>query len=54
MSLQEEQKNREKRASGPKPTEGQDEDYDVYLFWPSLSSRDIFTRDTPSLPLYEV
>ncbi|KAI0277636.1 hypothetical protein BGY98DRAFT_1097319 [Russula aff. rugulosa BPL654] len=36
------------------PTEGQDEEYDVYLFWPSLSSRDVSSGagDTPSSPLY--
>jgi len=51
MSVQE-QKNPEKLTTGPKPTE--DEEYDVYLFWPSLSSRDVSSGpgDTPSSPLY--
>jgi hypothetical protein len=54
MSLQE-QKNPEKLATGQKPTEG-DEEYDVYLFWPSLSNRDVSSGpgDTPSSPLYGV
>jgi hypothetical protein len=55
MSLQE-QKNSKKPATEQKPTGGQDEEYDVYLFWPSLSSRDVSSGpgDTPSSPLYGV
>jgi len=53
---QQEQKMLEKRALTTKPAEGQDEDYDLYLFWPSLSSRDVSSGsgDPPSSPLYGV
>lgn len=30
-----------------------DEEYDLYLFWPSLSGQDV-AGDTPSSPLYGV
>ena len=43
-------------ATGQKLAERQDEEYDMYLFWPSLSRRDMSsdTGDTPSSPLYGV
>jgi hypothetical protein len=54
MSLQE-PKNTEKLVMGQKPTEREDEEYDMYLFWPSLNSRDVSSGpgDTAS-PLYGV
>ena len=39
------------RRENPDP---QEEDYDLYLFWPSLSNRDLSSGDTPSSPLYGV
>jgi hypothetical protein len=30
------------------------DDYDVYLFWPSLNNREDSPRDSPSSPLYGV
>ncbi|KAF8481727.1 hypothetical protein DFH94DRAFT_405642 [Russula ochroleuca] len=35
-----------------KPAQDQDDDYDVYLFWPSLSRRDVSSQDPSSSPLY--
>jgi hypothetical protein len=32
----------------------EEDDYDLYLFWPSLSSRDDSSGDPPSSPLYGV
>jgi hypothetical protein len=29
-------------------------DYDIYLFWPSLSNRDVSSDEAPSSPLYGV
>ena len=53
---QKEQKNPKQLATGQIPTDGQDEEYDLYLFWPSLSSRDVLSGsgDPPSSPLYGV
>jgi hypothetical protein len=31
-----------------------DHDYDIYLFWPSLSNRDFSSDEAPSSPLYGV
>jgi hypothetical protein len=46
----------EKRALTTQPAEGQDEEYDVLLFWPSLNSRGVSSgsADPPSSPLYGV
>ncbi|KAH9993958.1 hypothetical protein BJV77DRAFT_961616 [Russula vinacea] len=46
------QKNLEERDCGPEPPQEQDDDYDVYLFWPSLSRRDVSSQDPSSSPLY--
>jgi hypothetical protein len=32
----------------------QEDDYDIYLFWPSLSNRDVSSEEAPSSPLYGV
>lgn len=55
MSFQE-QKNADKHATGQKLNEGLDEEYDVYLFWPSLCRENVSSSagDTPSSPLYGV
>src|SRR5712672_1933721 len=36
------------------PGHEQDDDYDIYLFWPSRSNRDVSSGGPPSSPLYEV
>jgi len=51
MSLRD-QKSHEERVYRPKPAQEQDDDYDVYLFWPSMSSQDVSSGDPPSSPLY--
>lgn len=47
------QKNPE-RLTRQNTMEGQDDEYDLYLFWPSMSGRDVSSDsgDTPSSPLY--
>ena len=47
------QRNYEERTRREKPTPEQEE-YDLYLFWPSLSNRDLSSGDPPSSPLYGV
>ena len=37
-----------------KLTQNQEDDYDLYLFWPSLSNRDISSEESQSSPLYGV
>ena len=32
----------------------QEDDYDLYLFWPSLRNRDVSSGDPPSSPLFGV
>ena len=52
---QRDQKTHEKSwAQREKPAPQQEEEYDLYLFWPSLSNRDVSSGDTPSSPLYGV
>jgi len=45
------QRNYEERTRREKPAPEQEE-YDLYLFWPSLSNRDLSSGDSPSSPLY--
>ena len=47
------QRNYEERTRREKPAPEQEE-YDLYLFWPSLSNRDLSSGDSPSSPLYGV
>ncbi|KAF8472904.1 hypothetical protein DFH94DRAFT_142651 [Russula ochroleuca] len=49
---QRDQENHEERVRGTEPAQDQDDDYDVYLFWPSLSRRDVSSQDPSSSPLY--
>src|SRR5579863_4283116 len=48
------QKNYEEWTRQEKPVPKQEEEYDLYLFWPSLSNRDLSSGDPPSSPLYGV
>ena len=48
------QKNYEEWTRQEKPAPKQEEEYDLYLFWPSLSNRDLSSGDSPSSPLYGV
>ncbi len=48
------QKGHEGRALPEKRPQNQEDDYDVYLFWPSLSNRDVSSEEPPSSPLYGV
>lgn len=41
-------------ALSAKLTQNQEDDYDIYLFWPSLSNRDVSSEEPPSSPLYGV
>lgn len=47
------QRNYEERTRREKPAPEQEE-YDLYLFWPSLSNRDLSSGDPLSSPLYGV
>jgi len=49
---QRDQKTHEKSWARREKPAPQEEDYDLYLFWPSLSNQDVSSRDTPSSPLY--
>lgn len=46
------QKVHESGALPAKLAQDQEDDYDVYLFWPSLSNRDVSSEEPPSSPLY--
>ncbi|KAI0305611.1 hypothetical protein B0F90DRAFT_1666463 [Multifurca ochricompacta] len=51
MSQRDEKQHEEKL----RPAQGQEDDYDIYLFWPSLSNRDVSSEGPPSSsssPLY--
>ena len=50
---QRDQKNYEQRLRGSDPAQ-EEEEYDMYLFWPSLSNGDVSSGDPPSSPLYGV
>jgi len=46
------QKGHEGGTLPAKPPQSQEDDYDIYLFWPSLSNRDVSSEEPPSSPLY--
>ncbi|KAH9083544.1 hypothetical protein EDB83DRAFT_2562646 [Lactarius deliciosus] len=46
------QKGHEGGAFPAKHPHNQEDDYDIYLFWPSLSNRDVSSDEPPSSPLY--
>ncbi|KAF8274540.1 hypothetical protein EI94DRAFT_692312 [Lactarius quietus] len=46
------QKVHESGALPAKHPQNQEDDYDIYLFWPSLSNRDVSSEELPSSPLY--
>jgi hypothetical protein len=48
------QKGHEGGALPAKPPQNQEDDYDIYLFWPSLSNRDVSSEEPSSSPLYGV
>ena len=48
------QKVHESGALPAKLPQNQEDDYDIYLFWPSLSNRDVSSDEPPSSPLYGV
>ena len=52
MSLREE--NNYEKARREKLGQRPEDDYDMYLFWPSLSNRNLSPGDPPSSPLYGV
>jgi len=48
---QRDRKTHEERVCRSNPAQ-EEEEYDLYLFWPSLSNRDVSSGDPPSSPLY--